>query len=184
LLFLAGDNARLLDVIEEFVTGRLPAPDADRVLATVLFTDWSARPSSWRVPVTATGVSSWPPTTRSCERSSPASGAARSRSPATASWPPSTDRGARPAARRRSKLALRGAGLLAIRRARARSSSEATTSPGSRSISERGSRRSRTREKCSCHRQAGEGSNLQPPDPKTFLSVFADMCEPPLRLIP
>jgi class 3 adenylate cyclase len=29
----------LLDVVEEFVTGRLPSPEADRVLATVLFTD-------------------------------------------------------------------------------------------------------------------------------------------------
>jgi class 3 adenylate cyclase len=38
-LFLGGDTGRLLDTIEEFVTGRLPAPETDRVLATVLFTD-------------------------------------------------------------------------------------------------------------------------------------------------
>jgi class 3 adenylate cyclase len=39
LLFFAGDPAPVLDAIEEFLTGRLPLPDADRVLATVLFTD-------------------------------------------------------------------------------------------------------------------------------------------------
>jgi class 3 adenylate cyclase len=38
-LFFAGDVGSLLDAIEEFVTGRLPAHDVDRVLATVLFTD-------------------------------------------------------------------------------------------------------------------------------------------------
>jgi class 3 adenylate cyclase len=38
-LFFAGDPAPVLDAIEEFLTGRLPLPDADRVLATVLFTD-------------------------------------------------------------------------------------------------------------------------------------------------
>jgi class 3 adenylate cyclase len=34
-----GDAGVVLDAIEEFVTGRLAAPPADRVLATVLFTD-------------------------------------------------------------------------------------------------------------------------------------------------
>jgi class 3 adenylate cyclase/pimeloyl-ACP methyl ester carboxylesterase len=34
-----GDADAVLDAIEEFVTGQLPAPKADRVLATVLFTD-------------------------------------------------------------------------------------------------------------------------------------------------
>jgi class 3 adenylate cyclase len=38
-LFFAGDQAPVLDAIEEFLTGRLPLPDPDRVLATVLFTD-------------------------------------------------------------------------------------------------------------------------------------------------
>jgi hypothetical protein len=38
-LFFVGDTRPLLDAIEEFVTGRLPRHDADRVLATVLFTD-------------------------------------------------------------------------------------------------------------------------------------------------
>jgi class 3 adenylate cyclase len=37
--FFVGDIARLLDVIEEFVTGQLPRHDVDRVLATVMFTD-------------------------------------------------------------------------------------------------------------------------------------------------
>ena len=34
-----GDAGVLLDAIEEFLTGHLPAPQTDRVLATVLFTD-------------------------------------------------------------------------------------------------------------------------------------------------
>ncbi len=38
-LFFVGDTGPLLDAIDEFVTGRLPAHDVDRVLATVLFTD-------------------------------------------------------------------------------------------------------------------------------------------------
>jgi class 3 adenylate cyclase len=35
----AGDSVTLLDTIEEFLTGRLPPVQVDRVLATVLFTD-------------------------------------------------------------------------------------------------------------------------------------------------
>jgi class 3 adenylate cyclase len=38
-LFFAGDTTALLDPVEEFLTGRLPTPDVDRVLATVVFTD-------------------------------------------------------------------------------------------------------------------------------------------------
>jgi class 3 adenylate cyclase len=38
-LFFVGDTGPLLDAIEEFVTGRLPHHEADRVLATVLITD-------------------------------------------------------------------------------------------------------------------------------------------------
>jgi class 3 adenylate cyclase len=38
-LFFLGDTAPLLDAIEEFVTGRLPRHEVDRVLATVMFTD-------------------------------------------------------------------------------------------------------------------------------------------------
>ena len=34
-----GDADAVLDAIEQFVTGQLPAPNGDRVLATVLFTD-------------------------------------------------------------------------------------------------------------------------------------------------
>ena len=37
--FFGGDTSPLLDAIEEFVTGRLPRHDVDRVLATVMFTD-------------------------------------------------------------------------------------------------------------------------------------------------
>ena len=35
----AADSVALLDAVEEFLTGRLPAVEPDRVLATVLFTD-------------------------------------------------------------------------------------------------------------------------------------------------
>ena len=34
-----GDAGPLLDTIEEFVTGRVPTHDVDRVLATIMFTD-------------------------------------------------------------------------------------------------------------------------------------------------
>jgi class 3 adenylate cyclase/pimeloyl-ACP methyl ester carboxylesterase len=37
--FFVGDTGPLLDAIEEFVTGRLPRHEVDRVLATVMFTD-------------------------------------------------------------------------------------------------------------------------------------------------
>ena len=38
-LFFVGNTGPLLDAIEEFVTGRLPRYDVERVLATVMFTD-------------------------------------------------------------------------------------------------------------------------------------------------
>jgi len=38
-LFFAGDSGPMLDAVEEFLTGQLPAHHSDRVLATVLFTD-------------------------------------------------------------------------------------------------------------------------------------------------
>ena len=38
-LFFAGDTRRMLDEIEEFLTGRRPVENAERVLATVLFVD-------------------------------------------------------------------------------------------------------------------------------------------------
>jgi class 3 adenylate cyclase len=38
-LFFAGDSGPMLDAVEEFLTGHLPAHHSDRVLATVLFTD-------------------------------------------------------------------------------------------------------------------------------------------------
>jgi class 3 adenylate cyclase len=38
-LFCAGDSDAIVDRIEEFLTGRPPAPDPERILATVLFTD-------------------------------------------------------------------------------------------------------------------------------------------------
>jgi class 3 adenylate cyclase len=37
--FVASDSEAMVDAIEEFLTGELPAVHADRVLATVLFTD-------------------------------------------------------------------------------------------------------------------------------------------------
>jgi class 3 adenylate cyclase len=38
-LFFVGDTGPMLDAIEEFLTGQLPAHQSDRVLATVLYTD-------------------------------------------------------------------------------------------------------------------------------------------------
>ena len=38
-LFFTGDPTPVLDALEQFLTGRLPLPNLDRVLATVLFTD-------------------------------------------------------------------------------------------------------------------------------------------------
>jgi class 3 adenylate cyclase len=38
-VFFVGDTGPMLDAIEEFLTGQLPAHHSDRVLATVLFTD-------------------------------------------------------------------------------------------------------------------------------------------------
>jgi class 3 adenylate cyclase len=38
-MFFVGDSGPLLNAIEEFVTGRIPHHEVDRVLATVLFTD-------------------------------------------------------------------------------------------------------------------------------------------------
>jgi class 3 adenylate cyclase/pimeloyl-ACP methyl ester carboxylesterase len=38
-LFFVGDTGPMLDAIEEFLTGQLPARHSDRVLATVLYTD-------------------------------------------------------------------------------------------------------------------------------------------------
>jgi class 3 adenylate cyclase len=38
-LFFVGDTGPWVDAIEEFLTGQLPTPEVDRVLATVMFTD-------------------------------------------------------------------------------------------------------------------------------------------------
>jgi class 3 adenylate cyclase len=38
-MFFVGDSEPMLDAIEEFLTGQLPAHQSDRVLATVLYTD-------------------------------------------------------------------------------------------------------------------------------------------------
>ena len=38
-LFFVGDTGPMLDAVEQFLTGQLPAHHSDRVLATVLFTD-------------------------------------------------------------------------------------------------------------------------------------------------
>jgi class 3 adenylate cyclase len=39
MLYFAGDTEPMLDAIEEFLTGKLPTHDVDRVLSTVVFTD-------------------------------------------------------------------------------------------------------------------------------------------------
>jgi pimeloyl-ACP methyl ester carboxylesterase len=85
-----GDQDAVVVLAQEFLTGARPVSDPDRVLATVLFTDivdspgW---PPSW---ATSAGTGCWRNTTRWCAPTWPASAAARSRPPVTASWPPST----------------------------------------------------------------------------------------------
>jgi hypothetical protein len=44
--FFIGDADEVLDAIEQFVTGRAPAPHHDRVLATTLFVDMSGQPTA------------------------------------------------------------------------------------------------------------------------------------------
>jgi pimeloyl-ACP methyl ester carboxylesterase len=62
-LFFAGDSGPMLDAIEEFFTGQLPAHHSDRVLATVLFTDIVGPPGTRPASATAGGRRCSPPMT-------------------------------------------------------------------------------------------------------------------------
>ena len=65
LSLVEGDETDALDVIEEFLTGTPPSPgfDADRVLATVLFTDIVDSTRAPRPSATGSGASCSTPTT-------------------------------------------------------------------------------------------------------------------------
>jgi len=86
----AGD--RLLEEMEEFVTGSHSVPVVDRVLSTVMFTDIVARPSRPAPGATWLGAIFSKPTTRQCDASSLASAGRKLSLSATASWPRSTAR--------------------------------------------------------------------------------------------
>jgi hypothetical protein len=89
-LFFAGDTAPLLDAVEEFVTGSLPAHRSDRELATLLFTDVVGSTEHAARLAIGDGGNSSPLTTTWYAPNSKGSGAGRSSRPATASWPRST----------------------------------------------------------------------------------------------
>ena len=82
-----GDYDAITNEIEEFLTGAHQAPDTDRVLATVLFTDivgsTDLRPRSAIGP----GGTCWRRTTRWYDVSWRSIAVSRSTRPATASWP-------------------------------------------------------------------------------------------------
>jgi pimeloyl-ACP methyl ester carboxylesterase len=89
-LAFAGDADAVADEIEEFVTGTRSARDADRVVATVLFTDILGRPSVRPTSATDGGAAFSRCITTSCGRSFIASGAPRSTLLGTVSWRCST----------------------------------------------------------------------------------------------
>jgi pimeloyl-ACP methyl ester carboxylesterase len=85
-------EARGLEDVEEFLTGRRPSGDIDRVLATCCSPTSSARPSTPRGWAMAAGARCCTSTTRLSAPSWIAGAEPRSRRSATASWPRSTDR--------------------------------------------------------------------------------------------
>ncbi len=97
-----GDADAIVDEVQEFLTGVRPAPEPDRVLATVVFTDIVGSSQQ----ATALGdhrwLRCWSITGCWCGGSCSGSAARKWTPPATASSPPSTDRPGRSAARWRS----------------------------------------------------------------------------------
>jgi pimeloyl-ACP methyl ester carboxylesterase len=66
-LYWVGDTAPLLDQIEEFITGVRGGSEAERVLATVVFTDIVGSTERAAAPsATTAGATSWTTTTPSC----------------------------------------------------------------------------------------------------------------------
>src|SRR5262249_46641268 len=149
-LFFVGDTEPLLDAIEEFVTGRLPHHEVDRVLATVLFTDVvrsTPRSQAW---ATGDGPNCWLHTTASSAPNSRASAAVRYAPPATDSWQPSTGQAGRCAARVPSATpCARSASRCASGSTLARSNCTATTSAASPFTSPNASNQSPSPTKCS-----------------------------------
>ena len=101
------DAGPLLDEVEEFLTGVRPGPVADRVLATILFTDIVGSTETARTSVTRRGRGSSNSITRSFGGSWAASQGRRSTPPETASSPSSTGRRERFAARSASSTRSR-----------------------------------------------------------------------------
>ena len=115
LPWVNGDD--ILAEIEEFVTGERPLVEPDRVLATVLFSDIvgsterAAELGDRRLDRRSSAA-----TTRRSGASSRGIVASRSTRPATASWPASTARPGRSAARTAIHAAVAPLGLRAARR--------------------------------------------------------------------
>ena len=150
------ESAAALPILAEFLTGERREAEPDRVLATVLFTDIVGSTERASALGDAHGArSSTVTTTSPAGRSRPAP-VAPSSPRATASSRCSTGRRAPSGARRR------WAGRSTVSGSRSApactpvsASFAATTSPGSRCTSARGSARSRARARCSCRRRCG-----------------------------
>ena len=114
----AGDGEPIVEEIEEFVTGSRHALVADRVLATVLFTDIVG--STTRAAELGDADVARParaPPRGGAFRARALAGTGGGRPPATASWPPSTAPPAPSGAPRRSSTAVAPARRRAARRA-------------------------------------------------------------------
>jgi hypothetical protein len=87
-----GDQDAVVALTQEFLTGNLPVPDPDRMLATVLFTDIVDSTRHASELDDAAGIASWRSISGSCGTSWGGSGAGRSRRPGMGSWRPLTVR--------------------------------------------------------------------------------------------
>ena len=96
------DMDPMLDEVEEFLTGMRPTPTSSRILATILFTESSARPTAFRRSETPPGRHCSSATTHRCDASSRSSVVSRRTRLATAFLRSSTGRPARSGRRSRS----------------------------------------------------------------------------------
>jgi pimeloyl-ACP methyl ester carboxylesterase len=151
-----GDQDAILDEIQEFLTGARPAPDTDRVLATVLFTDIVGSTEMAARLADRAWSELWRATICWSERSSSGSVAVRSTPRGTASSPPSTARPEPSAAPRPSPRVFgRSASRFAPGCTRASARAWGTGSPGSQCISPPGSTRWPGLAKCSPRAPSG-----------------------------
>jgi hypothetical protein len=102
-LWWVGETDDLLCEIEEFLTGRRPAPESNRVWPRCYSPISSHRRSEQQRSGTGHGGNCWIATTRPCVASYSDAEAAKSRQPVTASWLPSSAPLERFAARARSE---------------------------------------------------------------------------------